>query len=76
MIALERNMEHRWIIDKNVNSKQLLSEFARIMKDVNNTSDFDDVKKQISRDGIYQGRSDDGYKITIGVRLLQACYYM
>ncbi len=76
MISLERHMEHRWIIDKNVNSKELLSEFAVIMKDVANALDFDDIKQYISQNGIYQGRNNDGYKITIGVRLLQACYYM
>ena len=76
MITLERHMEHRWIIDKNVNSKELLSEFAVIMKDVANALDFDDIKQYISQNGIYQGRNNDGYKITIGVRLLQACYYM
>lgn len=76
MIELERSMTHRWIIDKNVNSKDILSDFAAIIKDANNGFDFNEVIDQAYERGSYKGRSLSGSTITIGVRLLQACYYM
>ena len=76
MIDLERSMEHRWIIDKNVNSKDILSEFAKIIKNKDTGFDFNEIKEHIHAAGTYHGRSDEGSTITIGVRLLQACYYM
>lgn len=78
MIQLERSMNHKWIIDKNVNSKDILSEFAAILSASQNGFQFEDV---VSR-AISQGRkregdyADKGSTITIGVRLLQACFYM
>ena len=76
MISLERSNEHRWTIDKNVNSSDLLAAFANIMQTNHDGFSFDDAMAHISAQGIYQGRSDEGSTITIGVRLLQACYYM
>ena len=78
MIALERSMMHKWIIDKNVNSKDILSEFAAIISNTPNGFNLEDM---VSRT-VTQGRTNEGYyaergsTITIGVRLLQACFYM
>ena len=78
MIGLERSMMHKWIIDKNVNSKDILSEFAAI---ISNTPDGFNLEDMVSRT-VTQGRTNEGYyaergsTITIGVRLLQACFYM
>lgn len=78
MIQLERSMMHKWIIDKNVNSKDILSEFAAIISDTQGFN-FEEMVSQT----ITQGRKDEGIidadrgsTITIGVRLLQACFYM
>jgi hypothetical protein len=76
MIKLERSMNHRWIIDKNVNSKDILSEFANIIKNKETGFDFDEIKSHAHEAGAYRGRSEAGSTITIGVRLLQACFYM
>ncbi len=72
-------MIHKWIIDKNVNSKDVLSEFAAIVSDAQRGFHFKDIVSQT----ITQGRKDEGIinadkgsAITIGVRLLQACFYM
>ena len=82
MIKLNRSNEHRWTIDKNVNDKTLLADFAALM-----------AQKRAFRlnelvdDSITQGRVNDpsvtygsynqkGSQITTGVRLLQAKYYM
>ena len=78
MIGLERSMMHKWIIDKNVNSKDILSEFAAIISNTPNGFNLEDM---VSRT-VTQGRTNEGYyaergsTITIGVRLLQACFYM
>lgn len=72
MIDLERSMTHKWIIDKNVNSKDILSEFAAIVSDAQRGFNFEEMISQT----ITQGRDADGSTITIGVRLLQACFYM
>ena len=65
MIELERSMEHRCIIDKNVNSRDILAEFAQIMHQSHNGFDIDGIGDAV---GICP--------ITSGVRLLQASYYM
>lgn len=78
MISLERSMLHKWIIDKNVNSKDILSEFAAIISNTPNGFNLEDMVSQT----VTQGRTNEGYyaergsTITIGVRLLQACFYM
>lgn len=72
MIELERSMTHKWIIDKNVNSKDILKEFAALVSDAERGFNYEDMISQT----ITQGRDADGSTITIGVRLLQACFYM
>lgn len=79
MIELERSMTHKWIIDKNVNSKDILSEFASIISKSGKGFGFEEM---VSRT-VTQGRKDEGIAdadkgsvITVGVRLLQACFYM
>lgn len=71
-------MLHKWIIDKNVNSKDILSEFAELVSDRDKGFNFEEMVSQT----VTQGRksegnyADKGSTITIGVRLLQACFYM
>lgn len=78
MIDLKRSMFHKWIIDKNVNSKDILSEFATLISVANGGFNYEEIVSQT----ITQGRknegdyADKGSVITIGVRLLQACFYM
>ncbi len=76
MLDLQRNMNHKWIIDKNVNSKSILSDFAILLNNnfQNQGFKFDDLISHT----ITQGRNGNrtGSPITIGVRLLQTCFYM
>lgn len=72
MIQLERSMIHKWIIDKNVNSKEILTEFTALLSNAQNGFGFEELVSQT----ITQGRANNGSKITIGVRLLQSCFYM
>lgn len=76
MIELQRAMNHKWIIDKNVNSKDILQEFTSIIKDSTTGFVFDEIIQSATVQGCYQGRNAGGSTITIGVRILQACYYM
>lgn len=79
MMELLRTTEHRWTIDKNVNDKSILTEFAALMANKRGGFTLDDLVD----DTIYQGRTQEpgaeynkGSSITTGVRLLQAKYYM
>lgn len=72
MIQLERSMIHKWIIDKNVNSKELLTEFTALLSNSQTGFNFEELISQT----ITQGRVNNGSSITIGVRLLQSCFYM
>lgn len=72
MIQLERKMTHRWIIDKNVNSKDILADFTALVSNAQNGFTMGDL----INDTIVQARDGRGSGITIGVRLLQVCYYM
>lgn len=75
MISLQRSMDHRWIIDKNVSSKDLLAQFASVLRDESCGIDYSSVLTKLTS---YQGRPSvsDGHNITFGVRILQLCYYM
>ena len=68
MIELQRSMDHRWIIDKNVNSKDILQDFAEIAKDCSRGFSFTDIVRKASARGSYQGRKsgEDGARITVG----------
>jgi hypothetical protein len=78
MIQLDRSMIHKWIIDKNVNSKDILSEFTALVSGAQSGFNLEEMVPQT----ITQGRNDEeshankGSTITIGVRLLQSCFYM
>lgn len=79
MIELERSIEHRWTIDKNVNHQSILTKFAALMADKQNGFTLEDLVD----DTITQGRVQEpgaeyyrGSSITTRVRLLQAKYYM
>ena len=76
MINLERTMEHRWIIDKNVNSPDILSNFATVAQDATSGFRVEDILDSTGSDGFYQSRREGAEIITAGVRLLQVCFYM
>lgn len=85
MISLTRSLNHRWIIDKNVSSKELLSQFADVLKEESAGIDYKSILSKLTS---YQGRPSSatadratneapaGHSITFGVRMLQLCYYM
>jgi hypothetical protein len=72
MIQLERSMIHKWIIDKNVNSKEIITEFTALISNSPTGFNLDELVAQT----ITQGRAENGSTITVGVRLLQSCFYM
>ena len=78
MIELERSVEHRWTIDKNVNDKRILTEFATVMSRKNNFTLDDLIDDTISCGRFNESGAEyaSGSSITVGVRLLQAKYYM
>jgi len=76
---LERSMNHRWIIDKNVNSKDILADFAVLMSNSQDGFRLNDLVDQTITQGRSSGTDNvngSGSTITVGVRLLQAAYYM
>lgn len=78
MIQLDRSIIHKWIIDKNVNSKDILSEFTALVSEAQSGFNFEEMVSQtITQGRKYEGSDvNKGSKITIGVRLLQSCFYM
>lgn len=82
MIELERSTEHRWTIDKNVNDKKILADFAVLMSRHRGFKLEDLVDNSITQGRVYDPvvpygtNVKKGSQITTGVRLLQAKYYM
>lgn len=85
MIELQRSLDHRWIIDKNVSSKDLLSQFAGVLKDESKGINYQSVLNKLTsyqgrpsytKVGLSNGNAPAGHSITFGVRILQLCYYM
>ena len=78
MIHLDRSMIHKWIIDKNVNSKDILSEFTALVSGAQSGFNFEEMVDQTITQGrnYEESHANKGSTITIGVRLLQSCFYM
>ena len=85
MIELQRSLDHRWIIDKNVSSKDLLSQFAGVLKDESKGINYQSVLNKLTsyqgrpsytKVGLSNGNAPAGHSITFGVRILQLCYYI
>ena len=76
MIELIRSKEHKWILQKNISSRDLFLVFVDALHDNDNVADNDDIKRMLRDNKSYQGRTDEGSSSTMGVRLSQACFYM
>ena len=76
MIELNRSMENKWILQKNISSSKLLKTFVEALSEDDNEVDKEGLKNRLKDKDSYQGRSDEGSSSTMGVRLSQACFYM
>lgn len=74
MIELSRSKDHKWILQKNVSSKDIITAYLECIKNTN--VDFDRVMNTLRDDGVYMGRSAQGATNTMGVRFSQMCFYM
>lgn len=74
MIELRRSKDHKWIMQKNISSKDIIQAYLGCIK--NSSVDYESVKNQLRDEGVYYGRSAEGSKNTMGVRFSQMCFYM
>lgn len=74
MIELRRSKDHKWIMQKNVSSTDIIQAYLDCIK--NSSVDYESVKNQLRDEGVYYGRSAEGSKNTMGVRFSQMCFYM
>lgn len=72
---LHRTKDNKWIFQKNVQSKDLIESFLKVIEN-KDTIDYGYLKEQLTLTSGYIGRSNDGSLNTMGVRLSQMCFYM
>lgn len=81
-LELIRKPRQKWIIDKNVSSSKLLVDIVKIAKEKKKGFKFQQIVDSIAKDekkaSNVNGKKKQKKKsqITIGVRLLQSCFYM
>lgn len=76
MIELDRTKENRWILQKNINSSDLIKAFVEAMKEQGNEIDAETLQNNLRLRSLYRGRSSNGSLSTMGVRMSQMCFYM
>lgn len=76
MTDLVRTKNKRWIIQKNIQSHELIINFLEILKEFRDINDKQLLMKRLRDNLGYSGRSNHGSESTIGVRLSQMCFYM
>jgi len=76
MIKLNRTKQNKWILQKNINSKDLFKSFIYVMDKQGNNIDSKKLKSSLRSINRYVGRSAEGSDSTMGVRLSQMCFYM
>ena len=76
LIELNRSKENKWILQKNISSRDLFLVFIDVLNDKKNLINVNNIKKQLKDNNSYRGRSKQGSSSTMGVRLSQACFYM
>lgn len=76
MLKLNRAKDNKWIFQKNISSSDLISAYVTAMEKQGDTFDAEEVKNILKSQKIYKGRSENGSKTTMGVRLSQMCFYM
>lgn len=75
MIELIRKKDHRWILQKNVSSENIITNYLEVVSK-NKKIDYEYIKKTLKINNIYKGRSTSGSSNTMGVRFSQMCFYM
>lgn len=76
MIVLDRRKNHKWIMQKNVSSKNIITAYLKAIADENAEINYNTVKDKLKSESIYKGRSNSGSLSTMGVRFSQMCFYM
>lgn len=76
MISLDRRKNHKWILQKNVSSKDIIQAYLDVLSDNSTNIDYASVQQELRNRDIYRGRSDAGSLSTMGVRFSQMCFYM
>lgn len=76
MIDLNRKKNHKWIMQKNVSSKDIITAYLEVISNKKAEIDYKEVKQELKNQSIYHGRSDSGSINTMGVRFSQMCFYM
>ena len=76
MINLNRSVDDRWIIQKNISSGNQIEDFLRAIEKINKSTDYESLTKTMRDMGTYRGRGNGKVVNTMGVRLSQICFYM
>ena len=76
MITLDRRKNHKWILQKNVSSDDIIKSYLNVLSSSNGEINYAEVKQRLKDTNIYKGRSNYGSISTMGVRFSQMCFYM
>ena len=76
MIELNRRKDHKWILQKNVSSNDIIQAYLDVLNDGANDINYQSVQDELRIRNIYRGRSNTGPLSTMGVRFSQMCFYM
>ena len=75
-MKLNRSKDNKWIFQKNISSKELMENFLSALEILKNEINTNNIKNILKDKFNYKGRSQEGSKNTMGVRLSQMCFYM
>lgn len=75
-LQLVRSKDEKWILQKNISSKELFLSFIKALKNIGNYKLNGSIKINLKRMGLYKGRSKEGSNSTMGVRFSELCFYM
>lgn len=76
MINLQRKKDHKWILQKNVSSKDIIKAYVDAINGLETEINYGNVQHTLRSNNIYKGRSINGSLSTMGVRFSQMCFYM
>lgn len=76
MIKLDRKKNNKWILQKNVSSKDLIKAYLNALDETKSKISLDYLKNHLKALNMYKGRSSHGSLSTMGVRFSQMCFYM
>jgi len=55
MIQLDRNKKHKWIMQKNVSSKDIIKAYLNVIADSETPIDYGNIRNQLALQSIYKG---------------------